>query len=279
MATRYWDHATFEHGAQYLTARLPEFLASVKDWAGAGLVKPWFERHTALGTVTRWQGLPHISALCQHLAEGLEIRYQTRIERLQREGRYWHLEDACGPQWQAEALLLAMPLPQALELLNGQAHGWSKAELECLQAIRYARTHTALLLLDAPSTLPAPGYLRCDPIEPIYTIVDQQQKGVTQAPCLTVHSGPAFAEAHADEAPALWLPELIAAGQKYWQAEVVHAQGHRWKFAHCLTPHPEPFLAAPQAPLWLAGDAFGPSKIETAWHSGWQAAQAIHQAL
>src|SRR5690349_18625283 len=72
MSTRRREEGTFDHGAQYFTARDPGFQRMVRTWEERGLVAQWRGRFGSLshGTVTpetqgpvRYVGVPGMSAV------------------------------------------------------------------------------------------------------------------------------------------------------------------------------------------------------------------------
>ena len=98
LATRRFEAASFDHGAQYLTAIDLGFREIVEDAHGAGaagLWQPdWPDRGGQGGEL--WVGTPGMTALPRYLARGLDIEYGARIVRLERDRRGWALLDDRG---------------------------------------------------------------------------------------------------------------------------------------------------------------------------------------
>ena len=120
-----------DHGAQYFTARDPDFMAAVGAWVANDCAAPWLARlaswdgstlQPSLGTLQRFVGVPDMAAPAHALAVGLDLRTETRIDALQRTEHGWALRGAGLPEAvPAELLVLALPAPQAAALLETAA--------------------------------------------------------------------------------------------------------------------------------------------------------------
>ncbi len=92
MATRRIEELRFDHGAQYFTARDPEFIRHVQMWKEAGIVAPWQGLIKVLSpskptrdaeTSERFVACPAMNSLCKHLIGDLSIKTGTRIQQLE----------------------------------------------------------------------------------------------------------------------------------------------------------------------------------------------------
>lgn len=63
------EQVSFDHGAQYFTARDPAFREAVAAWEAAGVAARW----PAAGA-DAWVGTPGMNACIKHLAAGLDVR-------------------------------------------------------------------------------------------------------------------------------------------------------------------------------------------------------------
>ena len=105
------EQVRFDHGAQYFTARDPAFEAQVTLWHKQGVVAPW----PAAGD-DAWVGVPGMNAPIRAMAETLDVRWNTRAERLYHDGSNW-CAVAGQDHFCAETILVAIPAEQASELL------------------------------------------------------------------------------------------------------------------------------------------------------------------
>jgi renalase len=122
LATRRFAVASFDHGAQYLTAFRPAFLQLLAQAAAAGAVERW-QPDWPRGPDALWVGAPAMNSLPRHLAFDLDVEYGARILRIERGRRGWTLLDdrGCGhtdftavpmePCWAVMAAFDA-PLPE-----------------------------------------------------------------------------------------------------------------------------------------------------------------------
>ncbi|MEY4000947.1 MAG: hypothetical protein RI968_65, partial [Pseudomonadota bacterium] len=101
MASRRMEHGFCDHGAQYFTARSDAFLSLVLHWQALGLVTPWNARIARIGfsdespvrETQRFIGVPRMTSPMAMLAEGLDVRLNTRILKIERMPVGWSVTD------------------------------------------------------------------------------------------------------------------------------------------------------------------------------------------
>lgn len=280
MATRRIGAATVDHGAQFFTTHTPEFAAVVDDWAAAGLAQPWFAgRVGPHGIVdadghTRFRGVGSMNAIAQYLADGLDVRRSTQVQSVSRDGDGWLLTTPHGALT-ADAVLLTAPVPQSLALLAAGDVELADDDRQALQAIEYEPCLAVLAALDGPTQLPPPGAV--DPADgPIDWMADNQRKGVSATPAVTIHATATFSREYWDAGDEEVIDALMAAAHLGCAPLPGGAQVQRWHYARPIAVHPAGFLAAQGPPnLLFAGDAFGGAKVEGAVLSGRAAADRL----
>ncbi len=272
MATRRIGDSRLDHGAQFFTVRDPRFVHAVQRWEQAQVVAPWF---TENGHV-RYRAAGGMNALTRHLAEPFEVRTETQVALVEPVDQGWHVVTASGETLNAAALVLTPPAPQTAALLAACSDRLPSGIVSAVSRIAFDPCFAWLATLDGPSRVPPPGYLRPDG-GPIEWIADNTQKGLsTGAAALTIHARASFSREHLD-APQEEVAGLLAQAAEPWLgARVTASQLHRWKFSRPVDEYPSPCLFTPEpAPLAIAGDAFGGSRIEGAFLSGLAAAEAL----
>ena len=286
LATRRIAGGVFDHGAQFFTSAEPTFAAEVDRWREAGVVEQWFDtRLEPDGTVVadghpRWRGATGMTAIAKHLAAGLEVRTATRVAAIEVmaadpiDGWWIRLED--GGVIEAGAVVLTAPVPQTLELFDAGGVRLDPADRRELEAIAYHPCIAVLALLDGPSGLPEPGALR-PAAEPLDWVADNQRKGISAVPALTVHAGP-VTSAHLWDAPDDEVVTALLDAVPGLSASPVAGgvQVQRWRYARPATPQvglARKLLGLP--PVVLAGDAFAGSRVPGAAASGWAAAEEL----
>lgn len=276
LATRRIDGATFDHGAQFITVRDPRFQAALDGWQQAGAIVEWCRGfRTEADGHPRYRGQPGMSALPKLLAKGLDIHTEKQIAAIRPAGERWTAETATGEGYSARALLLTPPVPQTLALLEAGHVPLAPEVRSRLSALQYERCLATMAVLDGPSRVPPPGGFAPES-GPIAWIADNQQKGVSAQPAVTVHATHAFSLEHWDRDRQEAGRLLLEAAAPWLGANVVASQTHGWRYSKPLQVDPEPCaILSRTPPLVLAGDVFGGPRVEGAALSGWAAAAAI----
>lgn len=274
MASRRIGDATFDHGAQFFTTRAERFQALVATLQSAGAAAEWchgFSGHED-GHV-RWRGAPTMNAVAKALAGELVINTKTRVASLRRAGDFWQAETTTGEIFMARAAVLTPPVPQALALLEEVALA---PEMRArLTRIEYERCLAVMAVLAQPSRIPSPGALSPQG-EPIAWIADNQQKGVSGMPAVTIHATAAFSCEHWERDRNESGRLLLDAAAEWVGHDVKVFQVHGWRYSKPVQVDEQPCaILHEEPPLILAGDAFAGPRVEGAALSGWAAAAAI----
>lgn len=299
MATRrMMNGGKLDHGAQFMTARSALFEERViRPGLESGELNVWFadrhERYFAPNGMNSWMKtwaskLPSsFTCLTEHQVNGLaKVRSVTAVDGgLTDQEWLWSISFAGDAKpVLAKRLLLTMPVPQALALLPlGPAGSESFAGLHTVQ---YDPCIALLITLNGASSVPAPGCVRTELPAPISWVADNQQKGVSALPQLTVHADGAWSRTHyetTDEQIKNALMPLL----KPWfgAAEATETVVKRWRFALASSRFPAACFTDSVNQLWMAGDGFmseewtdsnsSSGRVETAFLSGWAAASQM----
>lgn len=272
MATRRIGPATLDHGAQFFTVRSSELDALVSRWVAADVVFEWCRGFTQPADgFPRYAVRGGMNALPKHLAGGLHVRYGALVFAVSPAAGGWEVLLDDGSRHHCDGLVLTCPVPQSFSLLV-------TAEVELPQVLvrtDYDRTLCLLAVLDRPSAVPAPGGLQGVP--DLTFVGDNQAKGISAVPALTVHADPAWSAAWWSADRAATADALLALAAPFvGSATVLDAQVKRWRFATPQAIWPEPCWVAPSGPpVVLAGDAFAGPRVEGAVLSGLAAADVI----
>lgn len=286
LATRRIDEGVFDHGAQFFTSADAAFAAEVTRWREAGVVEQWFDtRLEPDGAVVadghpRWRGATGMTAIAKHLAAGLEVRTATRVSAIEvldgDPANGWNVVVEDGSVIEAAALVLTAPVPQTLELLEAGGVPLTADDRQELLAITYHPCIAVLALLDGPSGLPEPGALR-PASEPLDWVADNQRKGISPVPALTVHAGSETSRLLWDSPDDEVVATLLGAVAGLTAAPLEGGvQVQRWRYARPETLHQgsaKELFGLP--PVVLAGDAFAGARVPGAATSGWAAADLL----
>jgi renalase len=272
LATRVTDRARFDHGATFFAATEKRFNADLESWRQAEFACPWEGLESS---ESHWRGTPDMRSLGSHLAHGLTVATRTRLTAVKRDGDLWVALGEGGQRVTAEAVLMTPPVPQTLALLDAGEVNLEPNLRDKLERVSYERCFVVMATLDRPARVPAPGMIV--PTEgPIARIVDEQAKGVSKVPAVTLHASAEFSRSRWDADRDTVAAEILRAAEPWLDGGVADFQIHGWRYSRPVTTWPEPCLIAATDPyLILAGDAFGGPDVSGAYRSGLAAAEAL----
>ncbi|GAA0272242.1 NAD(P)/FAD-dependent oxidoreductase [Cryptosporangium japonicum] len=274
MATRVLDGRPVDLGASYLTARDEEFRTVVDDWVRRGLAHPWtnaFAVHTRLGSErtddgpVRYGAAGGLRSLVEDLATGLLVSLEDRVTSV-----------GPGPRvngWPADAVVLAMPDPQARRLLAPEC-------LDELGPLTESPWSPGLAVAAgwAERSWDVDGvFVHDDPA--VEWIADDGRRRADTAPVLVAHTTAEFASEYADD-PDSAIGPVVDTVRSILDID----DEPRWTFvqpwpqARPLEPQATPYHFG-EARIGLCGDAWGSPRVETAWTSGHRLGLEIARTL
>jgi len=284
MSTRRGESWQCDHGAQYFTARDPDFRAEVARWLQAGVARLWTPRLKVLGgaelrvpdpTLERFVGLPQMTAPARFMAGALALSANTTIMQLERRAGGWHLRSA-EHGWLDQcfdAVLLAVPAPQAVPLLE------PAPELAALAGSASMRGCWALMLrFSAPVELPFDAaFVNEGPLR--WIARDSSKPGRCQVETWLLHASAEWSEAHLEQDAQIVATELLHAFGKLGGAAPHAWAAHRWRYADTEPALEQGCAWHDIAGLGLCGDWLNGGKVEGAWRSGRLLAHHVLQSV
>ena len=280
LASKKIGPARFDYGAQFMTAREPQFLSLLEECERAGLVKIWFSSQAGAKPVhPRWCGVSKMTAVAGHLASTIPLCPGLRLASVELSDGRWLARMISGEAILAKAVVLTPPVPQILDLLRSSEIHLSTAIADRLDHIEYEKCVAVLAVLTGSSQIDPPGGKKF-PQGPISWLADNSLKGISEVPAVTIHGSPRFSHEH-------WLVDrresgmmLLEAAERWIGDAISEFQVHGWRYAKPLRIDPERFMVIQSnPPLVLAGDAFGGPRVEGAAMSGWKAAETLSKML
>jgi predicted NAD/FAD-dependent oxidoreductase len=213
-----------------------------------------------------------MTSIPKHVASGLDVRTGERAVRVNDADDGWEVTCESGLRVEVRALVLAMPVPQALDLASSGSYGLPDGARSQLGAVSYDPCLALMVLLDGQTHVPGPGGMQIKD-EPLDWIGDNRRKGISEVPAITVHAGPRWSRERFEDDEREITRQLISfAGDRLGTElapAIVGTSLARWRYSWVTNPHPEPFFAASEdPPLLFCGDAFGQPKVEGAALSG-----------
>jgi predicted NAD/FAD-dependent oxidoreductase len=219
-----------------------------------------------------------MNAIAKHLAEKLTVNFNERVVKISCNAT-WEVETDIGKKYNADAVLLTMPVPQSLELLSASNILLPKKIEEKLQAIAYHPCIALMAVFEGDSPVLHSGGMWLQG-EPVAWMSDNFQKGITSVPTMTIHAGPKFSAEHWTDSDAMIESAMMSAVNPWISAKPIMTQTHRWRYSFAKSLHNEPCIIAQlPAVLAFAGDAFVAPRVEGAALSGLAAADALLKTM
>lgn len=284
MATRRLGDATFDHGAQFVTTHRADFADEVRRWCDAQVATPWFHGQVGpLGVTSsdghdRFRGLVSMNDVAKHLAATCEVRRSCRAVAVRAEGGGWAVDLEDGSTLAAAGVVLTAPVPQTLALLDAGEVVLSPGDRGALERVDYEPCLAVMVRADSSPDLADPGAIAPEG-GPLDWIADNQAKGISAAPALTLHADAEASRRLWDEPDEAVVATLASSARSLTGGSwtVLEWSVQRWRYARPRVSHPDAALLLDGvAPAVVCGDAFGPgAKVEGAFESGRAAAAAL----
>ena len=280
LAGRRIGDATFDHGAQFFTAREFRFKAAVEGWIKAGVAEEWYSSYPGQPNGhPRYRGVPTMTAVAKYLATNIHVIRTTRVDSIGQQGDGWLAELDNGETINTKAMLITSPVPQTIDLLATGNITVPTDKQARLNRIQYESCIAVMAILDGPAAIESPGAIALED-GPIAWITDNLQKGVSKIPAITIHASDDFSAEHLNHDRMEIGQRLIdAAGVYLGDARVTEYQVHGWRYSKPTVVDDAPCILLSETtdlpPLAVAGDAFAGSRFEGAVQSGWAAAKAL----
>ena len=286
MSTRQGDGWQCDHGAQYFTARDPDFRAEVTRWCEDGVAAPWAGRIRAIDAgglrtpnpppLERFVGVPRMTSPAARLAEGLSVDTHCEIRELRRDPHGWRLR-AESAGWLAEtfdAVLVAAPGPQAAALLA--AHAPEVARIARGAPMRGA--WALMLRYDAPLALPFDGaFVNHGPLR--WIARDSSKPGREGPETWLLHATPEWSAPRLEAPAEIVAKPMIEAFASLGAPTPAAWTAHRWRYADTAPPLEKGCVWDPDAAVGLCGDWLDAGKVEGAWLSGRKLARRVSASL
>ncbi|MES1929389.1 FAD dependent oxidoreductase [Salinisphaera dokdonensis CL-ES53] len=285
--------AWFDYGAQYFTARAPDFRSEIERDLEAGALTRWQPSiHIARRFADGWQRTPSpddrerlmgpdgLNGWVRHRLEKATVDVQCgrQVIAVTHEKNGWTLQFEGGHEpLIADALIVTLPAVQAAALL-----GHMTTDIPVLASADQALDPCQSLVVSAPplddchSIFVKDGHLA-------WCADNSHKAGAadTQRDLWTLHAGPAFSSDHLEHAPediTAALTEEFAALSGIEPSHIEPVRHHRWLYAR-PGPNPPPAdtlcISRPGQRLALAGDWLAGGRVEGAWLSGRAAARSL----
>lgn len=304
MATRNTEFGGFDHGTQYFTVRDSRFEKALAS--SPGLVRPWSANTVRIldeaGRVVaaslppkeaHWVATPGMNALLKHWAQPLaasgSLALETQVSRLEADRLHperWQLQTE-GPGADSrvysgfDAVVLALPAPQAHALLLSSQHG--KALMPVLAGVSIAPCWT--LMLAFPQAMqptlqhlgPHWNAARSTHHRIAWLARESSKPGRGAIERWTVQASPEWSERHLEDDAERVKAKLLKAFTEVTgiRAQPSHADVHRWRYAQTTQPLDKSHVWDAKSRIGVCGDWCLGHRVEEAFVSGLEMALAV----
>ena len=268
VSTRRAEGFTFNHGAQFLTARQEAFITVCAQAEAAGALSPW-----QVAGRDAFCGAPTMRDLPAFIGDGLNIRQQAEVASLGSHQGTIICSGADGELARGHRLVVTAPAPQAARLLTGIAGDLAATA----QTAAYAPCWTGMYGFDE-SDLPAPAAPTGADSGPVGWACWEASRptGASQPNgALIIQAAPDWSAGELERDPESIAAALLAAYQVMIGETLPtprYAAAHRWRYARVTKPADEdaPRLSH-DGRIAIAGDWVAGARVEDAFMSGHRA--------
>lgn len=278
LATRRFEAAAFDHGAQYVTATDPGFRQLIEAARAAGVVNRWQPQWTGGDRFDGecWVGTPGMSSLPRWLAQDLDVEFGARIIRLERGRAGWILMDDRGSAHaNFDAVVLALPAPAAAMLAAPHT-----PLVERVRGVAMAPCWAVMIAFERPLEGVPDAAFGDDPVLPWFAR-DGSKPGRGMPDAWVLHAGADWSRTEFEQ-PAERIQQALLARFSERTGRtlppIVLADCHRWRHARVLRPLGEPCLWDRAAGIGFCGDWCLDARAEAAWLSGHALGSAVSEA-
>lgn len=267
-------------GASYFTVRDDGFRAVVDGWADCGHARPWTDTFSVAGPdgmeepksgPMRWAAPGGLRSLVRDLLAGVDVRLDEEVASVSVEGGRPVVDGEA-----ADMVVLAMPDPQAARLLTSgtvAGDGRDPVEYDPVIAVAAGWARREWPFADGAFVHDHPD---------VEFVADDGARRGDGAAVLVAHTTAERARRHLDDPDGAVAPVLAALGELFdVRAAPTWTRAHRWSFAKPADAHPRTHLLTDSG-IGLAGDSWCPGgspRVESAWRSGIDLAQAVLRRL
>ncbi len=262
----------FDHGAQYFTIRDQRLAGQLQSWLHAGIVAEWtgwiVDLHDGVPAARqpqkRFVGVPGMTALAKHLASGLNITTQTRIDRIEFASGSWHLTAEAGEIGQFDRLILSIPAEQARTLLQHHPVGLSH-----FQSVHMQPCWAVMCGFDRAIAADFDGaFVKNSPLS--WIARNNSKPGRPAGEAWVLHASPEWSAAHLEDNSDAITEALTRefARQIGHSPAPVFAAAHRWRYARSTEPLHSGAIVDESLKLTICGDWCAGDRVEGALLSG-----------
>jgi renalase len=261
MSTRTISEAKADHGAQYFSAKSPEFQELISELQSEDIIAEWFIPQRAN---VRYVGAKGMNSIPKKIAQNLNVVVSEKVVLISEN----EVKTESGSSYPFDNLIITIPTPQIIDLLNQSQIKISAQDQSVFDSIKYDPCIAVMAVLNQPTDIVCGGIILDN--QPVAWIADNFQKGITQSPTATLHANAEFSTKHFDDDLQVISKNMLASVNQHITSDNVQSfQVHRWKFSNAVQRYEKPFYQLKNQNIYLGGDGFGIGNVEGAFLSGY----------
>lgn len=297
VATRRLFDTKADHGACYIKPRDELSQRLITLLAQKGDLEVWTDKlyvqdNSSSPIADSPSPLPYtapegMNVIAKYLAQGLDIDRGQRVNRIILNSQnQWHLTSETNEEFTASSLVVAIPAPQGVMLLEPLAE--NLLDNHFMEKLRSVEYYAALTVMAGyPDLSQQPEWkaitFKNNPVLGWIGLDSSKRKNPAQ-PHFVIHSSADFAEKYFEsdlqQIGQQILEKAASEVNLAWLNNPQWMQVHRWRYAFPKTPLEQTCLPTEiSSPLVCCGDWCGGNLIESAMHSGIAAAEYINSKL
>ncbi len=299
MATRYSgkNNATkLDHGASYFRAESPDFQEFTAELIEKNLIRIWgknftfydgenlIDRNPNPGASTPFTAVNGMNSIGKYLSRWVDVKTNTRAGGLTYFGknrtrkRTWMVNLTSRDTFEADAVIIALPAPQAYGLLNTTIDETNTLKMvRVIDDIDYKPCYS-LMLGYGDTDVPDWQGIVCQQSHLDFISNESTKREGNGESAFVLHASESFTKQNRQQPEEFIQKKMIEefaniAGS--WALSPNWQQLHFWRFSRAKKVLDDYYLdhTDPEAPLALIGDYFRGNTVDHAYSSGYRLAK------
>jgi len=250
---------SFDHGAQYFTARDPAFIERVSRWADDGILAPW----PAAG-YEAWVGVPTMNAPIRAMAANQVVHWASQVDEIERSENRWHLRVDTRRTLSFDSVIAALPAEQAAPLLRP----WDATLATCADSALSAPCWTVMVAFSEP--LATNTKVVADDAVIGWAALNSDKPNRTGPSAWVIQADQRWSATHLEDQPDTVIASLLERLAQCLMTtlpEPIYVTAHRWRYARSGNAGCGALFNA-NLHLGVCGDWLLGPRVECAWLSG-----------
>lgn len=291
LASKRVPKSSADIGAQYFTARNPEFLPFLTCYAGPDSFRVWEGKlgfrdesgeWSEFPREARYVGTPRMTAISRQLSAHVEMVAETRIATFQKRNGLWDLTDTNGQSHTGfDQIILTAPPAQTQTLLeDSELQGLADSLNDAVSRVLPCWAVAAHFHESPFHAFPWRAYSGARVEHPVlYWVGNNSSKPERddQGEWWVLHANAEWTQANVDQDPEKVAQLMCQAFTDMvgFDGEPTAVVPHRWLYARSEGGETPGHLWYPEQGIGIAGDWLAGGRVEGAFDSAWALISAI----